>query len=70
MAAAAAWPGSGWSARSRAAARTNELEAGAAAADDGGRGRAVQGLVSRVCMVGGVVSHAPMRRGACGGGLP
>jgi hypothetical protein len=56
------WPGSSWSARSRVAARTNELDWGQRRPVIGaGEGR-WGGVVSRVCVVGGVVSHAPVRR--------
>jgi hypothetical protein len=66
----AARPGSGWSARSRAAARTNELDAGKRRKIIGGGeglgcGWACQGscACSR-CVAGGVVSQAPIRRRA------
>jgi hypothetical protein len=69
--AAAAWPGSSWSARSRAAARTNELEAGERRPIIGAGERSCSGRrVSRVCVAGGVVSPAPMRCRACGSRLP
>ena len=58
--------GSSWSARSRAAARTNELEAGERRRIIGERGRSVFVLVVRVVLfpgvAGGVVSQAPIRR--------
>jgi hypothetical protein len=62
--------GSGWSARSRAAARTNELDAGKRRKIIGGGEGFVCGLAyagSRAgsrCVAGGVVSQAPIRRRA------
>ena len=62
--------GSGWSARSRAAARTNELDAGkrrkiVGGGEGFGCGWLIRGRVpgSR-CVAGGVVSQAPIRRRA------
>jgi hypothetical protein len=62
----AARPGSSWSARSRAAARTNELDAGKRREILGGGegfGYAGSRAGSR-CVAGGVVSQAPIRRRA------
>ena len=66
----AARPGSGWSARSRAAARTNELDAGKrpkiTGSGEGGRLRfGLCGVACGFrCVAGGVVSQAPIRRRA------
>ena len=63
----AAPEGSSWSARSRAAARTNDLEAGQRRKIIGERGRSLRGVVyagSRMWsrgVAGGVVSQAPIR---------
>ena len=67
---AAARPGSSWSARSRAAARTNELDAGKRRkiieGEEGGWLRLdCQGSrAGSRCVAGGVVSQAPIRRRA------
>ena len=56
--------GSSWSARSRVAARTNELDAGKRRKIlESEEGWLAWGVVSR-CVAGGVVSQAPIRRRA------
>jgi hypothetical protein len=62
------WEGSSWSARSRAAARTNELDADERRVIiDSGEGSFVlgyEGVVVVPGVAGGVVSQAPIRRPA------
>jgi hypothetical protein len=69
--------GSSWSARSRAAARMNELDAGERREIIGEREGSLCGfglcggrvLVSR-CLAGGVISQAPIRHLRAGGAMP